>query len=102
MMSFTNPNTETQTALEIDLTKPIVDIVATEEVKASETPKWDGRGIRLNTREEFIEYVADRVCNERAVLYQRALVYVDKLNRPEKAIADLRRYLELNPDNPNG
>lgn len=64
MMSFTNPNTETQTALEIDLTKPIVDIVATEEVKASETPKWDGRGIRLNTREEFIEYVADRVRNE--------------------------------------
>lgn len=64
MMSFTNPNTETQTALEIDLTKPIVDIVATEEVKASETPKWDGRGIRLNTREEFIEYVAGRVRNE--------------------------------------
>lgn len=67
MMSFTNPNTNTdstQTELEIDLTKPIVDIVATEEVKASETPKWDGRGIRLNTREEFIEYVADRVRNE--------------------------------------
>nr|DAR02504.1 MAG TPA: hypothetical protein [Caudoviricetes sp.] len=64
MMSFTNPNTETQTALEIDLTKPIADIVATEEVKTSETPKWDGRGIRLNTREEFIEYVADRVRNE--------------------------------------
>ena len=40
--------------------------------------------------------------NLSAVLYQRALVYVDKLNRPEKAIADLRRYLELNPDNPNG
>lgn len=53
MMSFTSPN---QTNLEIDLTK--------EEVKASETPKWDGRGIRLNTREEFIEYVSDRVRNE--------------------------------------
>lgn len=63
MMSFTSPNS-IQTVLEIDLTKPIVDIVATEEVKASETPKWDGRGIRLNTREEFIEYVADRVRNE--------------------------------------
>lgn len=55
MMSFTNPNTETQTNLEIDLTK--------EEV-TKEIPAWDGRGIRLNTREEFIEYVADRVRNE--------------------------------------
>ena len=65
-MSFTNPNTntnsETQTALEIDLVKPEIEIV-TEEV-TKEIPKWDGRGIRLNTREEFIEYVSDRVRNE--------------------------------------
>lgn len=69
MMSFTNHNTNTnstQTELEIDLTKPIVDIVATEEVKASETPKWDGRGIRLNDREEFINYVSGRVRSELA------------------------------------
>lgn len=62
-MSFTNPNTETQTALEIDLTKEDV-VIETKEEKPAETPKWDGRGIRLNTREEFIEYVADRVRNE--------------------------------------
>ena len=61
-MSFTNPNTETQTALEIDLTKNEVELVMETEQK--EIPKWDGRGIRLNTREEFIEYVADRVRNE--------------------------------------
>lgn len=61
MMSFTSPN---QTELEIDLTKEDVVIETKEEVKASETPKWDGRGIRLNTREEFIEYVSDRVRNE--------------------------------------
>lgn len=59
-MSFTNPNTETQTALEIDLTKNEVELVTEQK----EIPKWDGRGIRLNTREEFIEYVADRVRNE--------------------------------------
>lgn len=64
MMSFTNPNNSTQTELEIDLTKEDVVIETKEEVKASETPKWDGRGIRLNTREEFIEYVSDRVRNE--------------------------------------
>ena len=63
MMSFTNPNTETQTALEIDLTKEDV-VIETKEEKTVEAPKWDGRGIRLNTREEFIEYVADRVRNE--------------------------------------
>lgn len=64
MMSFTNPNNSTQTELEIDLTKEDVVIETKEEVKTSETPKWDGRGIRLNTREEFIEYVSDRVRNE--------------------------------------
>lgn len=64
MMSFTNPDVSTQTNLEIDLTKEDVVIETKEEVKASETPKWDGRGIRLNTREEFIEYVSDRVRNE--------------------------------------
>lgn len=63
MMSFTNPNTENQTELEIDLTKEDVVIETKEEV-TKEIPKWDGRGIRLNTREEFIEYVSDRVRNE--------------------------------------
>lgn len=62
MMSFTNPNS-TQTNLEIDLTKEDVVIETKEEV-TKEIPAWDGRGIRLNTREEFIEYVADRVRNE--------------------------------------
>lgn len=62
MMSFTNPNTENQTALEIDLTKNEVELV--KETEQKEIPAWDGRGIRLNTREEFIEYVADRVRNE--------------------------------------
>lgn len=61
MMSFTSPN---QTNLEIDLTKEDIVIETKEEVKASETLKWDGRSIRLNTREEFIEYVSDRVRNE--------------------------------------
>lgn len=60
MMSFTNPNTETQTNLEIDLTKNEVELVTEQK----EIPAWDGRGIRLNTREEFIEYVSDRVRNE--------------------------------------
>lgn len=65
MMSFTSPNSENQTNLEIDLTKPIAEIeVETKEEVTKEIPKWDGRGIRLNTREEFIEYVADRVRNE--------------------------------------
>lgn len=63
-MSFTNPNTETQTALEIDLVKPEIEIV-TEEV-TKEIPKWDGRGIRLNDREEFINYVSGRVRSELA------------------------------------
>lgn len=65
MMSFTNPNNSTQTELEIDLTKPIAEVeIETKEEVTKEIPKWDGRGIRLNTREEFIEYVADRVRNE--------------------------------------
>ena len=66
MMSFTNPNTETQTELEIDLNMPEVvkPEVETKEEVTKEIPKWDGRGIRLNTREEFIEYVSDRVRNE--------------------------------------
>lgn len=65
MMSFTNPNTETQTALEIDLTKEDV-VIETKEEKPAETPKWDGRGIRLNTREEFVSYVSGRVRSELA------------------------------------
>lgn len=66
MMSFTNPNSENQTSLEIDLNMPEVvkPEVETKEEITKEIPKWDGRGIRLNTREEFIEYVADRVRNE--------------------------------------
>ena len=36
------------------------------------------------------------------ILYQRAMIYADKLNRPAKAVADLRRYLELNPDSATG
>ena len=64
MMSFTNPNTETQTSLEIDLVKPEIEIV-TEEV-TKEIPKWDGRGIRLDDREEFINYVSGRVRSELA------------------------------------
>ena len=35
------------------------------------------------------------------VLYQRSMVY-EKLNQPVKAIADLRRVVELYPDNPHG
>ncbi len=65
MMSFTNPNTETQTNLEIDLTKEDVVIETKEEV-TKEIPKWDGRGIRLNDREEFINYVSGRVRSELA------------------------------------
>lgn len=67
-MSFTNPNTPNQTELEIDLVKDQVEIETTtkEEVKTSEPPKWDGRGIRLDTRGEFIEYVYGRVRDELA------------------------------------
>ncbi|UOO81432.1 hypothetical protein LVJ83_10795 [Uruburuella testudinis] len=36
------------------------------------------------------------------ILYQRAMVYADKLQQPQKAIADLRRYLEINPNNAGG
>lgn len=64
MMSFTNPNS-TQTELEIDLTKEDVVIETKEEV-TKEIPAWDGRGIRLNTREEFINYVSGRVRRELA------------------------------------
>lgn len=65
-MSSTNPSTENQN-LEIDLTKEDV-VVETkkEEVKTSEVSKWDGRGIRLDTREEFISYVQGRVRSELA------------------------------------
>lgn len=64
MMSFTNPNS-TQTELEIDLIKEDVVIETKEEV-TKEIPKWDGRGIRLNDREEFINYVSGRVRSELA------------------------------------
>ena len=36
------------------------------------------------------------------ILYQRALVYADELQQPEKAIKDLKRYVAINPDNANG
>ncbi|MDO4907588.1 tetratricopeptide repeat protein [Neisseria sp.] len=36
------------------------------------------------------------------ILYQRAMLYADKLGQPEKAVADLRRYLELNPNSAAG
>lgn len=36
------------------------------------------------------------------IIYQRGMVYADKLHQPEKAVADLRRYLELNPGSANG
>ena len=36
------------------------------------------------------------------ILYQRALVYADLLHQPDKAIADLRRYLKLNPNSAAG
>ena len=65
MMSFTNPNNSNQTELEIDLTKEDV-VIETKEEKTAETPKWDGRGIRLNTREEFVSYVSGRVRSELA------------------------------------
>ena len=36
------------------------------------------------------------------ILYQRAMVYADQLNDPQKAIADLRRYQELKPNTAGG
>ncbi|MDO4248441.1 MAG: tetratricopeptide repeat protein [Neisseria sp.] len=36
------------------------------------------------------------------ILYQRAMVYADQLNDPQKAIADLRRYQELRPNTAGG
>ncbi|MFV2028999.1 tetratricopeptide repeat protein [Neisseria sp. S1] len=36
------------------------------------------------------------------VLYQRALIYADKLQQPQKAIVDLRRYLAFNPNSAGG
>lgn len=36
------------------------------------------------------------------ILYQRAMIYADKLAQPEKAVADLRRYLELSPNSAAG
>ncbi|MCS4532860.1 tetratricopeptide repeat protein [Neisseria montereyensis] len=36
------------------------------------------------------------------ILYQRAMLYADQLNSPEKAIVDLRRYLALSPNSAAG
>lgn len=67
MMSFTNPNNSTQTELEIDLTKPIAEVeIETKEEVTKEIPKWDGRGIRLDDREDFLNYVNGRVRSELA------------------------------------
>ena len=69
-MSFTNPNTNTnsenQTVLEIDLNEPKVIEVETKEEVTKEIPKWDGRGIRLDDREDFLSYVNGRVRSELA------------------------------------
>lgn len=67
MMSFTNPDNSTQTGLEIDLTKPMAEVeIETKEEVTKEIPKWDGRGIRLEDREDFINYVSGRVRSELA------------------------------------
>lgn len=67
MMSFTNPNNSgNQTNLEIDLNEPKVIEVETKEEVTKEIPKWDGRGIRLEDREDFINYVNGRVRSELA------------------------------------
>lgn len=66
-MSFTNPDNSTQTGLEIDLTKPMAEVeIETKEEVTKEIPKWDGRGIRLEDREDFINYVNGRVRSELA------------------------------------
>lgn len=68
-MSFTNPNSNTnstQTELEIDLNEPKVIEVETKEEVTKEIPKWDGRGIRLDDREDFLNYVNGRVRSELA------------------------------------
>ncbi|XXQ67258.1 hypothetical protein ACKLNO_06305 [Neisseriaceae bacterium B1] len=36
------------------------------------------------------------------ILYQRGLLYADKLQQPEKAIADLREFVAFNPDSATG
>ncbi len=36
------------------------------------------------------------------IIYQRGMLYADKLQQPEKAVTDLRRYLDLNPGSANG
>lgn len=62
MMSFTKPNFEVDAPVDAEEAKPIV--IGNIDEPAPTVPQWDGRGIRLNTREEFIEYVSDRVRNE--------------------------------------
>lgn len=37
-----------------------------------------------------------------AALYQRGLLYADTLQQPQRAVADFRRYLRLNPRDPAG
>ncbi len=37
-----------------------------------------------------------------ALLYQRGVLYADQLGQPQRAVADLRRFVQLNPDSPDG
>ncbi len=50
---------------------------------------------RISRQPESGEKLAD-------ILYQRAMVYADQLNQPEKAVADLRRFQELKPNDASG
>lgn len=44
----------------------------------------------------------DREANLPPLLYLRGLLYADKLNQPEKAVIDLRRYVSLRPNHADG
>ena len=50
---------------------------------------------RISRQPENGEKLAD-------ILYQRAMVYADQLGQPEKAVADLRRFQELKPNDASG
>lgn len=45
---------------------------------------------------------ADKTALISSILYQRALIYTDKLRQTAKAIADLRHFVALNPEDPTG
>lgn len=48
------------------------------------------------------QYEPDHKATLSTILYQRGLLYSDSLQQTAKAIADFRRYVSLNPENPNG